>query len=259
MSIVMRLFSLLLSTTLLLNPARGQDVVLFRESFDNPDLAKRGWYDIIAIRLAAEAQAGKSCIEYEWTGPDAKVSGSSAMRRGFEPTDELFIRYYLKFSKGWGWSGRNYHPHLTHFMTTENGAWHGPAASHLTLYIEPVNGRLRLAAQDIQNKDAPHGLTQGPIKGGYNGRFYDSAETLFKDEQWHCVEAQFKLNTLDLKADKPNADGDRARLVRWQARHRPHRRDPALDGFPQHEVQPVPHGALLRPRPAAACAEVVDR
>src|SRR5678816_3207504 len=50
---------------------------------DDPDLAKRGWYDITAIRLAAEAQAGKSCIEYEWTGPDEKVSGSSAMRRGF--------------------------------------------------------------------------------------------------------------------------------------------------------------------------------
>jgi hypothetical protein len=32
-------------------------------------------------------------------------------------------------------------------------------------------------------------------------------ETHFKDDQWHCVEAQFKLNTVDLKADKPNADG----------------------------------------------------
>ncbi|HZJ15628.1 MAG TPA: hypothetical protein VFD27_11285 [Chthoniobacteraceae bacterium] len=203
----MRVFALFLSTALLLNSVQGEDVVLFRESFDDPDLAKRGWYDITAIRLAAEAQAGKSCIEYEWTGPDEKVSGSSAMRRGFEPTDELFIRYYLKLSKGWDWSGRNYHPHLTHFMTTENGKWHGPAASHLTLYVEPVNGRLRLATQDIQNKDAPHGLTQGPLKGGYNGKFYDSVETLFKDDQWHCVEAQFKLNTLDLQADKANADG----------------------------------------------------
>jgi hypothetical protein len=37
-------------------------------------------------------------------------------------------------------------------MTTENSKWHGPAASHLTLYIEPVNGKLRLAAQDIQTR-----------------------------------------------------------------------------------------------------------
>ena len=92
-------------------------------------------------------------------------------------------------------------------MTTENGKFHGPAASHLTLYIEPVNGKLRLAAQDIQNKDAPHGLTQGPLKGGYNGKIYDSKDELFTDDKWHRVEAYFQLNTLDLAADKPNADG----------------------------------------------------
>jgi hypothetical protein len=129
------------------------------------------------------------------------------MRRLFQPTDEVYLRFYLKLSKGWGWSGRNYHPHLTHFMTTENGKWHGPAASHLTTYIEPVQGKLRLAAQDIQNKDQPHGLTQGPLRGGYNGKFYDSPDELFTDDQWHCVEAQFKLNSLDVKNDRPNADG----------------------------------------------------
>ena len=43
---------------------------------------------------------------------------------------------------------------------------HGPAASHLTLYIEPCNGKLRSPPQDIQNKNRPHGLTQGPLKGG---------------------------------------------------------------------------------------------
>jgi hypothetical protein len=94
-----------------------------------------------------------------------------------------------------------------HFITTENGKWHGPAASHLTVYIEPWNGKLRLAAQDIQNKDAPHGLTQGPLRGGYNGKMYDSQEVLFNDDKWHQVEALFKLNSLDLARDKPNADG----------------------------------------------------
>jgi hypothetical protein len=154
MSIVMRLLALIFSTTLLFNPARGEDAdaTLFRESFDDPKVTERGWYDVTAIRLAGDSHAGKSCIEYEWTGPDAKVSGSSAMRRGFEPTNEVFIRYYLKLSKGWGWSGRNYHPHLTHFMTTENGQWHGPAASHLTLYIEPVNGRLRLPHRTFKTR-----------------------------------------------------------------------------------------------------------
>jgi hypothetical protein len=94
-----------------------------------------------------------------------------------------------------------------HFMTTENDKFRGPAASHLTVYIEPWNGKLRLAAQDIQNQDQPHGLTQGPLKGGYNSQSYDSKEDLFTDDGWHCVEALFRLNSLDRAADKPNADG----------------------------------------------------
>jgi hypothetical protein len=181
--------------------------VIFSDSFDDRNLASRKWYDTGAIRIVGDAKVGPGCIEYEWAKGKFTTIGSSPMRRLFEPTDRVYLRYYLKLSKGWGWSGRNYHPHLAHFMTTENDQWHGPAASHLTTYTEPVGGKLRLALQDIQNKDAPHGLTQGPLKGGYNGQFYDSQEVLFDDAEWHLVEAYFQLNTLDLAADKPNRDG----------------------------------------------------
>jgi len=181
--------------------------IFFQESFDDADLAARHWYDGREFRIAGDAVAGKGCVEYAWIEGRPKVQGSSAVRHLFEPTDEVAIRFYLKLSKGWGWSGRNYHPHLTHFLTTENSKWHGPAASHLTLYIEPVGGKLRLAAQDIQNAGMPHGLTQGPLRGGYNGKFYDSDDVLFDDDRWHCVEACFKLNTLDLENDRPRSDG----------------------------------------------------
>ena len=117
------------------------------------------------------------------------------------------MRFFIKLSPGWRWTGRPYHPHLINILTTENDRYHGPAASHLTLYIEPQEGRLRLAAQDIQNRDKPHGLTQGPLRGGYNATTYDSEEELFTDDAWHCVEAQFRLNSLDLERDRPNADG----------------------------------------------------
>jgi hypothetical protein len=180
---------------------------IFTESFEDADFARRGWYDGTQYRIAGDAFAGKGCLEYEWTDNQSPVRGSSGIRHLFEPTDEVAIRFYLKLSKGWGWSGQDYHPHLTHFMTTENSKWHGPAASHLTLYIEPVGGKLRLAAQDMQNADKPHGLTQGPLRGGYNGKLCDSQNVLFKDERWHCVEACFKLNTLDLASDRPNRDG----------------------------------------------------
>lgn len=185
----------------------GQRDLLFRESFEDANLTQRGWYDGTQFRIAGNARAGRGCIEYEWLGSDTKVSGSAGLRRAMAPTDEVWLRFYLKLSKGWGWSGRSYHPHLLHFLTTENSPWHGPAASHLTLYIEPVNGKLRLAATDMQNATRPHGLTQGPLKGGFNGMMYDSADRLFTDDQWHCIEACFKLNTLDLKNDRPNRDG----------------------------------------------------
>lgn len=181
---------------------------LFSESFDDAKLLNRGWYDGNVFNISAdEACVGKGCIEYPWEKGGTKPSGCSGVRHLFEPTEEVYLRCYIKLSPGWGWTNRTYHPHLMHFLTTENGKYHGPAASHLTLYVEPVNGKLRLAATDIQNKDAPHGLTQGPLRGGYNGKLYDSKEVLFDDSNWHCVEAMFKLNSLDVKKNRPNADG----------------------------------------------------
>ena len=94
--------------------------ILFSESFEDADLAGRGWYDGTKFRIVGDAAAGKGCIEYEWPDRQSGVKGSSPVRRLFEPTDEVSIRFYLKLSKGWGWSGQNFHPHLTHFLTTEN-------------------------------------------------------------------------------------------------------------------------------------------
>ena len=60
----------------------------------------------------------------------------------------------------------------------------------------------------MQNAGAPHGLTQGPLRGGYNGKLYDSREPLFVDGAWHCVEAMFKLNSVDAKAGTWRSDGE---------------------------------------------------
>ena len=182
--------------------------VLFGETFDDARLTERGWYDGRTFAISREGtRAGGGCIEYRWKPGTTTPERSSGLRRLFEPTDTVYLRFYIKLSPGWGWTGRSYHPHLMHFLTTENDKYHGPAASHLTVYIEPQEGKLRLAAQDIQNQDMPHGLTQGPLRGGYNGTFYDSKDVLFTDDEWHCVEAMFQLNSLDPDRDRPNADG----------------------------------------------------
>ena len=190
------------------DPEKKLPPVLFSESFDDPRLLDREWYDGDRFAISGKHPfAGKGCIEYSWMTDTTKPGSSSGIRRLFEATDTVYLRCYIRLSKGWGWTGRPYHPHLMHFMTTENKKYAGPAASHLTVYIEPWNGKLRLAAQDIQNKDKPHGLTQGPLKGGFNGQMFDSQDDIFTDDAWHCVEAMFQLNSLDLKTDESNADG----------------------------------------------------
>jgi hypothetical protein len=190
-------------------PAAGQtSALLLREGFDDTRLLERGWYDGDRFAIAGEQPlAGQGSLEYRWEAGKTNPSSSSGIRHLFEPTGTIHLRFFIKLSAGWGWSGRPYHPHLITFLTTENEKFAGPAATHLTVYVEPWNGKLRLAAQDIQNKDRPHGLTQGPLRGGYNAKTYDSEEILFRDDTWHCVEAMFQLNSLDLKADRANADG----------------------------------------------------
>ncbi len=178
------------------------------EGFEDARLTDRGWYDGNRFTLSGDAVAGDHAIQYHFDKGDETPSDSSGVRHLIEPTEVVYLRFYLRLSPDWSWTGRPYGPHLLHFMTTENGKYHGPAASHLTVYVEPMNGRLRLAAQDIQNRDSPHGLTQGPLRGGYNGQFFDSEEVLFGDGKWHCIEAMFRLNSLDLESDRPNRDGE---------------------------------------------------
>ena len=184
-----------------------ESTTLFHEAFDDDHLPDRGWYDGRTLAISRDQARDGGCVEYRWKSGMTTPDRSSAIRRLFEPTETVYLRVFIKLSPGWEWSGRSYHPHLMHFMTTENDAYHGPASSRLTVYIEANEGKLRLAAQDIQNQDAKHGLTQGPLQGGYNGTFFDSEATLFSDNDWHCVEALFQLNTLDLEQGKPRADG----------------------------------------------------
>ena len=186
--------------------SRAEDTRYFAEAFDDAGLLDRGWYDGNVFEISPRNPPGAGCIEYHWKSGGTSP-GSATVRRLFEPSESVYVRFYIRLSENFGWTGRNYHPHLINILTTENHQYAGPAATHLTLYIEPQNGHLRLAAQDIQNKDQPHGLTQGPLRGGYNGRFYDSDQVLFDDADWHCVEAEFRLNSLDRDADAPRSDG----------------------------------------------------
>jgi len=202
------MFTFILMPLVLALPSQTSPECFFAEGFEDTKLASRGWYDGDRFTLSGDAAVGKHAIQYRFVRGRSTPSDSSGVRHLFDPTEVVYLRFYLKLSPNWSWTNQPYGPHLLHFMTTENSKYHGPAASRLTLYIEPVNGKLRLAAQDIENKDMPHGLTQGVLRGGYNGKFHDSQDVLFDDGRWHCVEAMFRLNSLDMARDKPNHDGE---------------------------------------------------
>ncbi len=77
------------------NRMANDDGVPFRDSFDDPDLIGRRWYDGDGFRIVGGARAGTGCIEYEWPDRGSKVIGSMPVRHLFAPTDEVYVRYYL--------------------------------------------------------------------------------------------------------------------------------------------------------------------
>src|SRR5438105_8782976 len=110
------------------NAAAVKPAVLFSEGFEDSGLERRGWYDGNRFTLSTvDPLAGKSSIEYSWKDGGTTPVSSSGIRHLFEPSDTVCVRYYIRLSRGWGWSGVPYHPHLTHFMTTENDKYWGPA------------------------------------------------------------------------------------------------------------------------------------
>jgi hypothetical protein len=61
--------------TCLFSGAAMRAGVLFSESFDDADLAKRDCADGARFRIVGDAWPGQGCIEYEWLGFGANVSG----------------------------------------------------------------------------------------------------------------------------------------------------------------------------------------
>lgn len=210
------------------NPVLAAETVLVEEKFEDTDWASRGWYDSpnLEITSADHIQgSGHSCV-WHWKNKGDTKPEAGHGRVLFSPVESVTLSFSIKFSKNWEWTGKGWHPHMLHFMTTENGAHDGPAFSHLTLYCEVVDGRPRLLIQDGQNMDQARagenlvGVTEKrSVAGGngdsdsYGGGFYKSGEVYwngkgwrpdkiyfsdrpgpFYKADWHHIKARFKLN-----------------------------------------------------------------
>ncbi len=151
----------------------GNGVVLFREPFDDARFAARGWYDGPAGRLSTTERAPGSAGSFECAFAPGAMSctGGKPSRRQFPPSETVYASFWLKFSANWRGSGRAYHPHMFHFINDLDDDRVGPARTHLTTYIEVVNGRAVLALQDAKNVDPACVLRNNDTVVGCGGDF----------------------------------------------------------------------------------------
>lgn len=206
----------------------------FQEGFEDSNFTSRNWYDSTTLKLSiTEKYSGNSSVEYHFLAGATKpeISGGS-IRKIFTATDEVYVSYWVKYGPNYTGSNKPYHPHEFLIMTNENGVWDGPAYTHLTAYIEHNEGTPLLSIQDGMNIDLTKinqdltNITESrsiagcngvptaentnyidcyPVGGGiyWNGKVWKTNQIYFQDtpgayykNNWHNVEAYFKLNTI---------------------------------------------------------------
>jgi hypothetical protein len=215
---------------LLVEQVVAQQTVLFEEHFDDGDWAARGWYDspdMITDSGNRVGSSGSSAV-FTWAGAGQTTAASRGGRVKFDPVEGFTMSCYMKFSDNWEWTGLGFHPHLNLFMTNRNGDLDGPAFSHLTTYVEIVDGVPKLLIQDGQNIDQSRvgenlvGVTEMRSAAGGNGdadghgggaylngdvywnnKYWSADTVLYADDpgpyyknDWHKVTAHFQLNSI---------------------------------------------------------------
>jgi len=204
--------------------------LLFREGFEDANLAARGWYDNTSPLLStAEHVSGSTrSIQYTFNMGATSPTAGAAVRHKFTPTDSVYLSYWVKYSANWVGSQRPYHPHEFHFLTTADGDWSGLSFDHLTTYVEQTGGTPLIGIQDGSNIDQTKigvnltAVTESRGAAGCNGSsdgypdncysngtayvnekkwrapaqyFTDAAGPFYKND-WHFIEAFVKMNSI---------------------------------------------------------------
>jgi len=216
-------------------PSSAPGGVLFQESWDDANIASRGWYDntTVTISTAEHIPGSVASAQYRWTAGATVPINGGAQRHKFSPTNSVYVSYWMKYSANYVGSGKPYHPHEFLILTNLNGDFDGPSFDYLTAYIEQnvrtingVSGGIpRLAIQDGQMIDQTKigvnliGVTENRSVAGCNGSYsasgfsnvdcyvqtgvtyvndtqWDASGAYFHDTNWHFVEAYFQLNSI---------------------------------------------------------------
>lgn len=168
---------ILIASYLLLFPVISFGAMLFQEDFEDTNFASRGWYDNTNLQLSSTEHISGStrAAEFRFLLNATTPTSGGAIRKKFQDTDEVYVRYYVKYSSNWTGSNRTYHPHEFLILTNLEGDYAGPAYTHLTAYIEQNEGIPLLALQDGMNIDLTKlnqdltNITESRAIGGCNG------------------------------------------------------------------------------------------
>ena len=222
---------LIATVALIVAKGHAAEILLFEELFEDTDWAARGWYDAPKMQITATEHipgSDHACVWHWKNAGDIGTVGRGA-RVLFTPVTNVSLSFHIKHSANWTWTGVNWHPHEFHFITDVDDRYIGPAYTHLTFYVEVVNGIPRVAIQDGRNVDESRigqdlvGITEhrsvagcngdsdGHGKGDCyrsgdvhrNGKFWEPGRVYFGDEpgpyykgDWHRVVAKFQLNSV---------------------------------------------------------------
>ena len=159
------------------HPWEGE--TLFRETFEDGSLDDRGWYDLAGAPVLStdtHAPGSASSLACRFTTGATGCTPRTTMRRLFDGVDQLFVRYWVRYSDGWQGSGRPYHPHELYFLTDADDRYVGPSYTHLTVYVEQVDLIPRIALQDAANVDTRCILRNDDSTVGCAGGGVDSFE-----------------------------------------------------------------------------------
>jgi hypothetical protein len=165
------ILNLLILFELISTNAKSQ--ILFTELFDDAAIASRGWYDYTSpvISTTEHIQGSTGSLELTWLAGQTIPIQGNAMRRLFTASEEIYLSYWVKYCSNYIGSGVAYHPHEIYILTNADGAYIGPAGTHLTTYIEHNAGHPRFALQDLLNVDTNCILLNNNNFVGCNGDF----------------------------------------------------------------------------------------
>lgn len=205
--------------------------LIFSESFEDNNWSSRGWYDGTDSTGVHSGGYLGNALRWIWNSDATQPTGFSTIRNSFNQTDELFIEYYIKFDANWRGSGLNYHPHMIHLLSTDDGVWQGLSRTNNSIYLEAITNTSSpydivptIAAQDYlrtnasfgtppnnlvaitETRSAYHCNTPAYLSGAsgtcyndgggwYSANSWKAPEIIIPKDQWVKVEAYFKKNT----------------------------------------------------------------